>query len=261
MTRSSSSLPADAKKWVVCSMAAVFHTCAFLQATRCFVLAVSGCPIDVGLDQITILSLSCVVAYCWDLAAISFLGIVPLSRCRWPGMDVVGHHLPVLLLMIPFGAPYIQGWASEPATLIPDRHRYLLFCDGLAFMSSLNEAIMCWQSVGPVQPLFRSRAIVAFELAFKVLIFTVMASGTCVGCLTVDWQVWALCRGAHPASLADAVAATLRSPIVIRTVAYLAFVATKYPPMAQRAIKKLRSHIEHDDGAPPVDWRDAPKRA
>lgn len=193
------------------------------------------------------------MSYCWDLFAIGALGVVPLSRCR-SGGDIVGHHVPVLVLMIPFAAPYLAGWDWEPAVALPDRHTWLLFIDGLAFMSSLNESIMCWQSVGATRGLFRSHAVVAFELAYKVLIFTLMAAGCALGCVAVDAKLFLLV-GRSPAAMAT-------SPIVVRTVAYLTFVASKYPSMGKRAVRKLQAHLERGDGAPPLSWDDVPaKRA
>ena len=185
------------------------------------------------------------------------LGVAPLVPHNKQALEASGEdhgNVPVLVLMIPFAAPYLAGWEWEPAVALPNRHTWLLFIDGLAFMSSLNESIMCWQSVGATRGLFRSHSVVAFELAYKVLIFTAMAAGCALGCAAVDAKLFLLV-GRSPAAMAT-------SPIVVRTVAYLTFVASKYPSMGKRAIRKLQAHLERGDGAPPLSWDDVPaKRA
>lgn len=244
----------------VCLVAAVFHGCIWVQSMVCVRLSLdAGGAVGAGLGALRAMAATVAVAYTWDLFSIKALGVVPLSRCRAPGDDIVGHHVPVLLVLLPLGLPFALASSYEPACQIAGFHRLVLFAEGVGFLSSLNEAIMCLQRVRGARALFRSRPAVFFELLYKVLIFSVMALGILVACAAIDCGVLADATARHPRSRAAAALAALRSPVLLRSLVYGWFVASKYPLMGRRAWRKLAAHVRCGDGAPPLDWDDVPE--
>ena len=244
---------------VVCLIAAALHSLIFARAVACVWLSGVGCADALCLATLRRTSVAVGAAYAWDLFSIRGLGIVPLSRCR-TGDDIVGHHVPVLCVMMPLGLPFCCGWRGwEPACAVAIMPRLVLFAEGTGFLSSLNEAIMCLQKVRGVRAVARSFGAVAFELVYKVLIFSVMALAILVGCLAIQYHVFVRCREVHAGDARALVAAVLSSPVLLRSLVYGWFVLSKYPVMGRRAIRKLRAHVETGDGAPPLDWADVPK--
>ena len=131
------------------------------------------------------------------------------------GTDILKHHGPVMLTMLPLMLPYGLGIAAiEPSLPVPPPASSItLQVSGWGFVSSFNEFIMCPPSrdharlKGPSRrdplPLpgprcmqntsdasfFRSHEACTVELAYKVLIFTTFSS---LGCLSV-WRVVGNC--------------------------------------------------------------------
>jgi hypothetical protein len=160
------------------------------------------------------------------------------------GSAIVQHHLPALVI-VSLGFPYLLGmdrwerslgWASS--------HSYILRCDGVAFLSSLNECLMSLQNV---HAWFSHRHLQTAELGWKVLIFTLFAATSVLGCLHFDVMLWAdFGHGASdptgPLGVVDKVGMLFKSAIAWRTCAWAIFVAVHYPGLAKRAMRRFAEH-------------------
>merc|ERR1712071_406897 len=136
------------------------------------------------------------MAYMFDLLCCAF-SVIPYSRCS-KASEIITHHLPILICILPLGIPMWSGWPSYEGMIPffesfdPPNGHYcmglLLRGNGLGFVSSLNEAIMCFQRAElslngqttmfmldkyPGPKYFTSRMMEIFELLYKMCIFCV----------------------------------------------------------------------------------------
>ena len=149
-------------------------------------------------------------AYAADLLC-CLLGVRPFSRVR-NARDIVGHHLPTILLALPLAAPLWMNLRSVERTALGNldanggdecRTAYItayLLSTGYAYSSSLNEVVMCFQRAemslqGTVEfndiksmrnRFFTSDAAIYLELAYKVLYFWGISILGCKNCCSID---------------------------------------------------------------------------
>jgi hypothetical protein len=109
-----------------------------------------------------LLDSSIFLAYAFDLICCLYFGVIPFSRCNC-SRDIVGHHVPTLLLALPLAVPLWSGRESlrfldstsfsimdDPTVNGGIRGNFITaysMASGFAYVSSLNEVFMCLQRV------------------------------------------------------------------------------------------------------------------
>ena len=207
-----------------------------------------------------------VLAYTFDLFC-CYIKILPFSRCN-KAKDIVGHHAPILLLVLPLSIPI---WADlrhyDPNTFRmldldesnPFRQRLLggyLLANGLGFISSFNEVLMCFQRVEMniegvsnfkqiprmKNRIFSSRVFIGVELYYKFLFFTcisVWAIKNCAGCLKA-YLDFVVATSTPSQTHWEWTKTMMTSPLVIRGLLFKIFCSMMYPSMGLRTFKKIR---------------------
>ena len=176
------------------------------------------------------------VAYFFDLACCCW-NVVPFSRCNG-SRDIVGHHLPTLLLALPLAVPLWTGWrAAEPTSFAvldldagDDLRRGFVdaytLASGFAYVSSLNDVIMCLQrtemnlqgvesfrDVKDVKHgIFTSRVAIYAELAYKLSFFWGMSWLACKACCDFDRALYDHATTVQGMTMLKALLATYSSP-------------------------------------------------
>lgn len=207
---------------VVPIIAGLFHLHVFYHAAFTFLLSLPTLSHTTPSSQFYLqgylLERAVFLAYTFDLLCCYVFKVIPFSRCN-TAKDIAGHHIPILLGLMPL---YIPTWA-EWRNVDPMVHnvldyqsdggslRYaamygLIKANGLGFFSSLNEFIMCFQRAemslqgvdqfqdeeGLKKMRYRfmtSRFIIGVELYFKFGIFCVFSIFGFVACCGLD-LVW-----------------------------------------------------------------------
>ena len=120
-----------------------------------------------------LLDSSIFLAYAFDLVSCLYFGVIPFSRCNC-SRDIVGHHVPTLLLALPLAVPLWCDWErlrgidmssysilDDPTVDGGTRDAFVSaysMASGFAYVSSLNEVFMCLQRVEVSLFIFYSRA-------------------------------------------------------------------------------------------------------
>lgn len=174
-----------------------------------------------------LLDSSIFLAYTFDLVCCLCFRVLPFSRCNC-SRDIVGHHVPTLLLALPLAIPLWSGYSSlqifdpvsfailDKATanvsgVAPDLRTDFInayaTASGYAYASSLNEVLMCLQRVemslagvsyirdvatkmSNQRRFFTSRAMLYAELSYKLVFFWGMSLVACKACFDFDWTVY-----------------------------------------------------------------------
>ena len=213
------------------------------------------------------------IAYMFDLLC-CYLNIIPFSRCN-SSRDIIGHHVPTLLLALPLAIPL---WANrrdiDPAVffILEDervaeiRNRFMdayILASGFAYISSLNEVIMCFQrvemSLGGITnfndtPLmkkkrmhlfFTSRVVVGFELCYKLCFFWGISIVAFKACFDADKCLFDAITS--PVTYDEPMWKTLitiySSPAILRGALFRAFSIVMYPSMGFRCLKKIKQYL------------------
>ena len=212
------------------------------------------------------LDMAVFVAYMFDIVC-SLGGVIPFSRCS-KSRDILGHHIPTLVLALPLAVPLWSNLKSlEPALEILEvsigdatRDRFVdafTLASGFAYISSLNEVIMCFQraemslqqvtSIRDVDQmkfkLFTSRCVVGFELLYKLSFFWGMSLLACKACFDFDMSIYSFVSREEGVSTLSKVAYIYTSPAVLRGVLFRVFAIVMYPSMGARSLKKFKQFI------------------
>jgi hypothetical protein len=222
------------------------------------------------------------LAYIFDLLCCT-LNIIPFSRCNSP-KDIIGHHIPTLILALPLAMPlwHVKLEYLDPTVLLilnDDNGNItsleirkqcmdaFMLASGFAYISSLNEVIMCFQrvemSLNSIRNfndipsssimkksgrhcLFTSRFVIGFELFYKLFFFWGMSILACKACCEFD------------KSLYDAITSSLdytepmwrtfltiyTSPAILRGALFRVFSVVMYPSMGRRCLKKIKQFLK-----------------
>jgi len=212
------------------------------------------------------------IAYTFDLISCS-LGVVPFSRCR-NSRDIIGHHVPTLLLALPLAVPLWGGLRSLEETSfsildspvgIEVRKNFITaytLASGFAYASSLNEVFMCFQRVemtlqgaesfGDVPSMkhrfFTSRAVIFSELSYKLCFFWGMSIIACKACCDFDKSLYDAITAPtdYDGSVWKTMFTIYSSPAVLRGALFRAFSVVMYPSMGARCLKKIK--LFHKEG-------------
>lgn len=196
-----------------------------------------------------------------------YLKVIPFSRCHCSA-DIIGHHVPTLILALPLAVPLWANWNNFESTSssildfdVGDerRNRFIdayTLASGFAYVSSLNEVFMCFQrfemSLAGVtsfrdvpsmtSQFFTSRRVVAAELIYKLCFFWGMSLLACKACCEFDYSLYdaIASSGAHNGSLGRTLLAVYSSPAVLRGALFRAFSIVMYPSMGMRCFKKIK---------------------
>ena len=216
------------------------------------------------------------IAYMFDLLC-CFLKIIPFSRCN-SSRDIIGHHVPTLFLALPLAVPLWAGLRHVDPTIfaILDnnddnndddndeiRHHFIdafIVASGFAYISSLNEVIMCFQRVEmscnsienfndipsmKKRHFFTSRVVVGFELVYKLVFFWGMSLLACKACCDFDKSMYDALTS--PLDYDEPMWKTLitiySSPAVLRGALFRAFSIVMYPSMGSRCFKKIKQFL------------------
>lgn len=173
-----------------------------------------------------LLDSSIFLAYTFDLVCCLCFKVLPFSRCNC-SRDIVGHHVPTLLLALPLAIPLWSSYSSlrifDPvsfaildkatanaagvAHLRTDFINAYATASGYAYSSSLNEVFMCLQRVemslagvsyirdvatkmSNQRRFFTSRAMLYAELSYKLVFFWSMSLVACKACFDFDWTIY-----------------------------------------------------------------------
>ena len=218
------------------------------------------------------LDLAIFVAYMFDLVC-CHLKVIPFSRCN-SSRDIIGHHVPTLILALPLAIPL---WANlrtfDPivSTVLNGdnteiRNRFIdsyLLASGFAYISSLNEVIMCFQRVEMTlagvttfrdipmmkRHLFTSRGIVGFELMYKMCFFWGMSILACKACCEYDKSIYDAITA--PVDYNEPIWKTIvtlySSLSVLRGALFRAFSVVMYPSMGARCFKKIKQFLKEGE--------------
>ena len=206
-------------------------------------------------------------AYCFDIFC-CMLSVVPFSRCR-KGSEIVMHHMPVILILLPLGVPMWKHWRSwEPMlplieSMDQEGSHYatslLLYSNAWGFVSSLNEAIMCFQKAelslhgfenmleprGEFSPKFwTSRTTEFLELSFKLCIFFVFPVLSLWSVFRTDMNLFNFHSNQNPsANFISILAATYAYPLQLRSIVWRFFIFSFYPALGKRTLEKIRRFL------------------
>lgn len=253
-------------------IAGILHLHVFYRAIS-FLLATRGgqplLQIDPSMALYRAMELSVVLAYFFDLICCA-LSVIPYSRCK-TSSEIIMHHLPVVFVLLPLGIPTWARWTSmEPmlTMLISMNEKetsyvisLLLQGNGWGFVSSLNEAIMCFQraelsinGVSGMEDADRRRMskfkfwtswyIELIELFYKLMIFCLFSSLSIWATFHTDISNYSYFQQqnptAHPISL---LIKTYMSPLQMRSIIWRLFIFILYPQMAKRTFLKLKRFL------------------
>jgi len=209
------------------------------------------------------------IAYVFDLMCCQ-LSTIPFSRCN-KSKDIYSHHVPTLILALPLAVPLWMGWGTvDGANSILDlsltnevRNNMIAaftLASGFAYISSLNEVIMCFQRVemtlGGVTQLhdpglhqmkyrfFTSKFIIGFELCYKLCFFWGLSVMACKACCDFDKSlIEYFTTRDDQGSMLTALLSTYSSPAVLRGALFRLFSIAMYPSMGSRSLKKIQQHL------------------
>lgn len=206
-----------------------------------------------------------------------------LIGCNY-SRDIIGHHIPTLMaltLAIPLWSNYATLRQFESLTQIIDSttgdnneqqlrthfiNSYTLG-SGFAYISSLNEAFMCFQRVemslqnvtsfrdipNMKKHFFTSKVAVCVELCYKLCFFWGISLFACKACCDFDKALYdslvskTIGIGYESESKWRALLKVYSSPAVLRGALFRAFSIVMYPSMGSRCYKKILKHLRRRD--------------
>ena len=259
-------------------LAGLLHMQVFYYAAFNILTLPRTLPVEVIRNQWLHLDTCVFFAYTFDLICCYVFKIIPFSRCN-SGRDIAGHHLPILLLLLPLSIPtcfqqfqHLDQLANNMIEYDDDEEgkvsfraiNGLLIANGVGFLSSLNEVFMCFQraemnlqgviffrDIKMIQKrIFTSRFMVGAELYFKFGIFCVFSSFSFKACCDVDragFEYLNEVSGEMP--IWRKVGTVYSSPMVIRGVLFRIFMLSMYPFMGLRTAKKIKLFHNEVDGS------------
>ena len=217
------------------------------------------------------------IAYIFDLLCCA-VNIIPFSRCN-SSKDIIGHHVPTLVLALPLAVPlwYVGFGYLDPTvvgilddengdvTSLEIRKQFMdafILASGFAYISSLNEVIMCFQRVemsmnsilnfNDIQKksgrrrLFTSRFVIGFELFYKLFFFWGMSILACKACCEFDKSLYDAITS--PLEYTEPMWRTLltiyTSPAILRGALFRVFSVVMYPSMGRRCLKKIKQFLK-----------------
>lgn len=224
---------------------------------------VSGKTTEDFAMRIYLLDRAVFIAYVVDLIG-CFFKALPFSRCN-RSKDIIEHHLPTLLMALPFAVPTWAGIGSiEPSLGILElgaesdvRDTFMkgiMMASGFAYISSLNEVFMCFQRVEmslqgvatfvdiPKMKtrIFTSRLMIGTELCYKLTYFWGLSILACKGCSDVPYAVYQFHASNEGKALWQVIVSLFFSPIVLRALLFLTFSVVMYPSMGKRSLRKIK---------------------
>ncbi len=221
------------------------------------------------------------IAYIFDLLCCA-VNIIPFSRCN-SSKDIIGHHIPTLVLALPLAMPLWHiglGYLDPTVLSILDddngnftsleiRKQFMdafMLASGFAYVSSLNEVIMCFQRVemslnsirnfydipssmmkkNGQRRLFTSRFVIGFELFYKLFFFWGMSILACKACCEFDKSLYDAITS--PLDYTEPMWRTLltiySSPAILRGALFRVFSVVMYPSMGRRCLKKIKQFLK-----------------
>ena len=251
-------------------IAGILHIHVLYRALTCLLAGRPGQPlldIDSGVNLYRDIEYAVMSAYCFDIFC-CMLSVVPFSRCK-KGSEIVMHHMPVILLLLPCGVPMWNKWESwEPVLRFvksmdeEGRHHaisLLLYANAWGFVSSLNEAIMCFQKAelslhgfenmlvprGEFGPKFWTSWTTEFlELSFKLCIFYLFPILSLRSVFRTDMNIFNYHSNLNPsANHMSTLVATYSSPLQLRGIVWRFFIFSFYPTLGKRTIEKIRRFV------------------
>lgn len=211
------------------------------------------------------------LAYVFDLLC-CYLKVIPFSRCNCSS-DIVGHHVPTLILALPLAIPLwsdVRRFESTSLSILDSsigndrRDRFIdsyTMASGFAYISSLNEVFMCFQRVemslqgvrsfrdipSMKRRLFTSRIAVGAELTYKLCFFWGMSIVACKACCDFDRALYDTITAplAYDGSIWRTLLTVYSSPAVLRGALFRAFSIVMYPSMGMRCFKKIK-HLRRE---------------
>lgn len=212
------------------------------------------------------------VAYMFDLVC-CYLHVIPFSRCRC-SKDIIGHHVPTLLLALPLAIPLwgnLRSFESTSFSILDfnigneQRNHFInsyTLASGFAYISSLNEVFMCFQRVEmSLQGIdsfrdislmknhfFTSRFAVYSELCYKLCFFWGGSIIACKACCDFDKSLYDFITAplAYDKSIWTTILTIYSSPAVLRGALFRAFSIVMYPSMGMRCFNKIKEF--HQEG-------------
>ena len=146
------------------------------------------------------------------------------------------------------------------------RNRFIdsyLLASGFAYISSLNEVIMCFQRVemtlagiGKFRDiqmmkghLFTSRGIVGFELMYKMCFFWGMSILACKACCEYDKSIYDAITSPldYDEPIWKTIMTLYSSPSVLRGALFRVFSVVMYPSMGARCFKKIKQFLKEGE--------------
>lgn len=216
-------------------------------------------------------------AYVFDLLC-CYLKVIPFSRCNC-SKDIIGHHLPTLLVALPLAIPLwgnIRQLENTSFSILDfqigdkTRNEFVnayTMASGFAYISSLNEVFMCFQRVemnwhgitnfGDISKLenrfFTSRRALGAELLYKLVFFWGMSLVACKACCDFDKSLYdaivfsSSSHAYNEESIWRILLTVYSSPAVLRGALFRAFSIVMYPSMGLRCLKKFKYLILHNE--------------
>eukprot|EP00984_Skeletonema_dohrnii_P028027 scaffold17849_cov95-Skeletonema_dohrnii-CCMP3373.AAC.1 len=212
------------------------------------------------------------IAYLFDLVC-CYLKVIPFSRSN-SSRDIIGHHIPTLILALPLAIPLWANLRSVDPTVSTVlngdhseiRNRFIdayILASGFAYISSLNEVIMCFQRVEMTlagitkfrdiqmmkSHLFTSRGVVGFELCYKMCFFWGMSILACKACCEFDKSIYDAITAPvdYDKPIWKTVVTLYSSPAVLRGALFRAFSVVMYPSMGARCFKKIKQFLKEGE--------------
>lgn len=263
-------LPPRWKSTILPLIAGFLHLSVFYYAAQSILLAVGSGASEITNEEFRrecfLLDKAIFVAYTFDLIC-CYVRVIPFSRCRC-SKDIVGHHIPTLLLALPLAVPLWgnqRGFESTSSSILDfgvgneQRNHFVsayMAASGFAYISSLNEVFMCFQRVemslqsvdsfndisSMKKHFFTSRFAVYSELCYKLSFFWGSSIIACKACCDFDKTLYDFITAplAYDEPIWKTMLTIYSSPAVLRGALFRAFSIVMYPSMGKRCLKKIK---------------------
>ena len=184
--------------------------------------------------------------------------------------DIIGHHVPTLLMALPLAIPLWSGTNSlrqfeitsfdilENTTNDEQLRTHFInsytLASGFAYISSLNEVFMCFQRVEmslsgvhsfreiPTmnKRIFTSQFAVCIELCYKLCFFWGISIMACKACCDFDKALYDSIISSSTSTWRTLLT-VYSSPAVLRGALFRVFSIVMYPSMGKRVLKKMKN--------------------
>ena len=271
-------------------LAGLLHLRVFLISLLSFLASPRSLSTVAVLNISVNLDTAVVTAYTFDLICCYMFRIIPFSRCN-SARDIVGHHLPILLVFVPLNIPMycgrfmhfnslvvgILGYYGDGESLRESFIDAGLRANGWGFISSLNEFFMCFQraemsSQGlkvfqqisddvdlPSYSKKRRRIFTSrFAIALELYIFSFFGFKACCDLDMAMYQFSAKINKGMPFWINAK--SLLSSPSFIGSALYRIFILMMYPKMGLRTFKKIQKFHQEATGCKEIEKASKKKR-